>query len=628
MAVPVAIVVDTTQRHQTLDGFGACVSGDEAKQSWWQSLYFDDLRASLMRMDLTPAFKAPYSTLDYCSPWFGEPGSLALDNNQNGPDGTRTRPYTGPADYVTAFGGCTPSIAVMGPDIDTNVQKFDFSAQANPGLIAQLGTQRASQLGDFKLYGSLWSPAPWLKVADGNTAPSNSWPLPAGGTAYPFIWGANFAGGKLDVSNTALAVFNDGTANTSALTQFGRSMAAFLRGFQNQYGVRFYAISIQNELDFEEYYNSAYYPQAAGYVAAVKAVRAQLDLYDDLKAIRIIGPEDVLGGDAYGMWQYGSGDSASDKNLQFVQAVESDATASSALAGFAVHGYSSDGATSAGAAANLWAYWANGWQTSPGSGLPANVKGVTAYQKFSWMTETSGELPEWLASSTSGGFPDKGAFSLAVGLHQALTTGAENGYIYWQLTNGSPSDDTHVETLTDATQLGNAPKYVAAKHFFRFIRPGAQRIAATVTGSTAVLASAYVQDSQGALTVVVINENTGTTPVTLTLPDGFTDSPAAYVSSSTALWVSTPATVSSGQVALSLPGYSVATFTVQSASAVTQPPGGSTDAGTPPSSGNTAVPPSVQTVLGGCQAAPWELWPLLSLLSVGSAWRASRRRRT
>ena len=58
----------------------------------------------------------------------------------------------------------------MGPDIDANVKLFDFAkAQAVPGLIAQLGTGKAAQLGDFKLYGSMFSPAPWVKVSSGNT---------------------------------------------------------------------------------------------------------------------------------------------------------------------------------------------------------------------------------------------------------------------------------------------------------------------------------------------------------------------------------------------------------------------------------------------------------------------------
>jgi O-glycosyl hydrolase len=332
-----SVSIDTSQRSQTIDGFGTCLSSSEPMQTWWQNLYFDDLQASMVRMDITPTFKSPYSDMSYCSPWFGQAAPLSLDNGSNGPDGTRTRRYTGAADCSTTFGGCGAPIAVMGPDIDTNAALFDFTQKANFGLVAQLGKSKSQQLGDFKLYASMWSPAPWVKVSSGNTYGGGASPLPTA-AARPFVWGGNFAGGKLDVSGTPLSQFDDGSGPTTALTQFTRGLAAFLHGFQSAYGVTFYGISIQNELNSEEYYNSATYPLASGYVTALKAARAELDGYPDLKDIRIIGPEDLMGGDAYSMWQYGSGATATDKNLQYLQAIDSDPVASAAIAGFAIHG--------------------------------------------------------------------------------------------------------------------------------------------------------------------------------------------------------------------------------------------------------------------------------------------------
>src|SRR6185369_12833766 len=102
---------------------------------------------------------------------------------------------------------------------------------------------------------------------------------------------------------------------------FARAIAAYLRGFQNHYGVSFYSISIQNELTFEEFYNSATYPLASQYIAALRAVRAELDRYPDLASIRIMGPEDLMGGDPYALWQYGSGTGVTHKNLQFLAAI-------------------------------------------------------------------------------------------------------------------------------------------------------------------------------------------------------------------------------------------------------------------------------------------------------------------
>ena len=355
-----SVQVDVTQRAQAIDGFGTCLSSSEPMQTWWQSLYFDDLAASMVRVDITPTFKSPYSDMSYCSPWFGQAAPLTLDNGGNGPDGTRTRRYTGPADYSASFGGCSAPIAVMGPDIDTNAAYFDFTKKAVPGLVAQLGAAKAGALGGFKLYASMWSPAPWVKVTSGNTYSGGSSPSPSA-VAWPFIWGGNFAGGKLDVSGTPLSQFNDGSGPTSALTQFARGLAAFLHGFQQTYGVTFYAVSIQNELNFEEYYNSATYPLTAAYLTALKAARAELDAHADLKGIRIIGPEDLMGGDAYAMWQYGSGSTETDKNLHYLQAIDGDSTASAAIAGFAIHGYAPDGVSSAGATPQSWQWWSSGW---------------------------------------------------------------------------------------------------------------------------------------------------------------------------------------------------------------------------------------------------------------------------
>ena len=606
--VPVAagaqtVTVDSATRYQTIDGFGTCLSGTEAKQSWWQQLYFDDLQASMVRMDLTPAFTSTYSAESYCSPWFGQAAPLNLDtatSGNNGPDGTRTRRYTGAADYSTSFGGCSAPIAVMGPNIDQNVALFDFTQQAVPGLVAQLGTAAAGQLGGFKLYGSMWSPAPWVKMTSGNTIAAEAWPGP-GAVPWPFIWGGNFAGGILDVSGTALSQFNDGTANTSALTQFARGLAAFLRGFQNTYDVQFYAISIQNELDFEEFYNSAKYPLAASYVAALDAARAELDQYSDLASIKIIGPEDVIGDDAYALWQYGSGATENDKNLKFVQAVEADATAKTALDGFAIHGYGADGVASAGANPQGWDWWANGWTASPAAGIPANVAGFSSFGLESWMTETSGEDVEWLASSTGdGGFPDQGAFSVAVELYDALSTGQESAWLYWQLTDGTPSTDSDVQNLTDATQLGTSPKYNAVKHFFRFIRPGAQRVEATVSGGGSVLASAFVLDAAQSLTVVLINEAPSATTVAVTLPaTPLLTALDAYTSSNGSYWQSSTVGVTATAVSVPVPAYGVVTLYGMAAGtdggvvvtdgggAPGKDAGSATDAGAPPDAGVT-----------------------------------------
>jgi O-glycosyl hydrolase len=573
-----SVVIAPTNKQQVIDGFGTLSNAPPSTgPDWYTNLYLNDMYCSMVRVYLTPSFVAPYSTNLYVSPWYGNNPPLP------GPENNNVRTYTGAAasstqPYTRTFAGQSAPIAVMGPDIDANGKLLVIGAnQAEAGLLAQMGQgSKLQQLGDFKLFGSFWSPQPWVKLTSGNVYPSpggtldGSNPLPVAGTPFPFIWNGTFAGGLLDVSGTLMSVFNDGTANTSALTQFARMVTASLRKFQNQYGVKFYAISIQNELAFEEFYDSCVYENSAEYITALEAVRTELNKYPDLATIKIEGPEDVLGGDPYGMWQYGSGSTAQDKNLKFVDTVEGNSTSSAALSFYSIHGYDGNGVTSTGAASpTSWNYWTQGWTTSPAAGLPSNVEGISSFGKKSWMTETSGETTGWLDSSTSGGFPDSGAFSIALKLHQALTAGQESAWVYYEFNDGTTPADA--SSLTDATALANGPKYVAAKHYFRYIRPNSYRVGTTVNGSSTVLASSYINDASQSLTTVLINSASTAATATVGVPTYPSNiaSFQAYTSSNGSYWQPSTLAINAGNISVPLPGYSVVTLTANTPAKIT-----------------------------------------------------------
>jgi O-glycosyl hydrolase len=553
------------EKQQIIDGFGSHQGNDQVDQQWWKDLFFEDLRATIYRVDLTPRLVAPYSDLNVYSPWFMGSGTNSVFNledtdNPNGPEGNRVRTYTGPQDYSRDFGGENAPIAVMGPDIDYNVNYFTYSPD---GAIAE-GKNRIDQLGDFKLIGSVWSPLPWVKVSSGNTYNQNWWPGPVQGSAWPFIWGGNFAGGRLDVSELPLEVFNDaglgGNGPTSSLTQFARSTAAYIRGYQDFHQVQFYAVSIQNELNFEEFYNSATYPLSSQYIAALKAVRAEFDKYDDLKDIRIMGPEDLLGGDAYGMWQYGGNDDPTHKNLQYLQNLSNDQEAMDAVDFFCIHGYDGNGVSASGATSTLWDWWANGWEESPAAGIPGNVEGYLSYGKKCWMTETSGESRQWLAPAS--GYPNGGGWSVALRIHQALVAGRQSAWVYWTFTESDDSGNPSSFALSNQSLGVNSPKYVAAKHFFRYIRPNAYRVSVESESDDPVLASAYTHDEDGTVTVVLINSGDTELTRTVEIPglakdeltfDQFTSRNGQY-------WQSSTNTFQSGSGTVTLPAYSVVTL--------------------------------------------------------------------
>jgi O-glycosyl hydrolase len=259
-------------QRQTIDGFGAHQGSDTnvSQAAWFRDLFFDDIKCSIYRVDLSPALRTPFSDESYWSPNFGGHGALALP----GPDNNNVRTYTNVSDYTRQFAGGRARIAVMGPNIAHNIQYFDYSAEnkANgpDGTFAEAAKDRAAE--DFKLIGSFWSPVPWVKVSSGSKykgQAGGTGHYPTDGTPLPAIWRGCFSGGMVDVSGESRAEFDDssqpgGSGPTSALTQLARSTAAYLKGYQDRYGVKFYAVSLQNELAFDEFYNSCAYGESFG----------------------------------------------------------------------------------------------------------------------------------------------------------------------------------------------------------------------------------------------------------------------------------------------------------------------------------------------------------------------------
>jgi len=536
-----------TGKGQIIDGFGNCISGDESKQEWWRDHFIDTMGASILRVDLVPRFKTPWSDYNYYSPWFSgkgnEPFAFNYETTEgdvpryyegvpqkefyeqngnrfyNGPEGNRARTYTSATDYTRTFGGKQAPIAVMGPDINDNIDRY-FQVEAGPApmIRAIMGSihLQPELKSRFKLIGSIWSPMPWIKISSGNQVGDNYgfWPFAESGTPYPYISGGNFVGGKLDVSETPMKEFDDAAlpadlngpnadeprGATSALTQFARATVAYLRAIQNATGSRFYAISIQNELNFETFYNSCTYPLSSQYIKALKYVRRELDKYADLRGILIMGPEDLLAGSDWGLWQYGGNAGPIHKNLQYLQEISNDPEADQALSFFCIHGYAEDGVSASGADPVAWKRWADGWSSAPKGGLPAQVRGFKDYGKKSWMTETSGENPSWIWPKE--GFPKDGAFSIAIKIHQALTTGGQSAWVYWQFSDGKA---VAPETLTDSSLKDQSPKLTAVRHFSKYIRPGATRIRTLIEADDGkVLSSAYVNED-ASIVIVLIN---------------------------------------------------------------------------------------------------------------------------
>ncbi len=549
------VTLDTTEKglRQTIDGFGTCIN-DKGAQDWYQKLFFDELRCSIVRVYITPRFKSPWSDHTFNSPWFhGDP-------KMPGPEGNNVRTYTGPSDYTREFAGRKAQIPVMGPDIDDNIKRyFDLDSEriAGGGAVAK----KAQELGGFTIFASVWSPPPWLKTSSGNKISGQKDPMPKDGTPFPFIWFDNFAGGVLDTSGKPLKDFDDsalpgGKGPTSALTQYARNFAAWIRGYQNKFGMKFNVISIQNEPHLEVFYDSCLYRTSGEFIKALKAAREEFDKYPDLKDIKLIGPEDTVGNESTYLWFWENNGFKQYKILQFMRDIEADPVASKALAFYCVHGYAADGITSAGAEPAVWDWAARGWKESPNPQVPPNIKGYESYGKKCWMTETSGDKPEWLFPGV--GFPSQGAFSIAIKIHQALTVGNVSGWIYWQLTDEKP---VYNESLTNPEVREKSPKLAAAKHFFRHIRPGARRVDATVDGTKKLKASAFINEKEKTIVWVLINASKDKMQVKLVQPvkPGLESKGEVFTSCADELWKGSVLEFKDGAGIMEIPAFGVST---------------------------------------------------------------------
>ena len=492
---PIHVVVDAGHRHQTIEGFGTCVGGDAPgpKNRYlneaFETAYMQDLGATILRIEIDPDL-----------------GPKALPRD---------------ADY--------PAVA---DSLDWNAGDVQGRGQLARALLAH-------RLDGFKVYGTPWTPPGWMK----KNGVTHLLDYPTGhGTSPTATKDKN--GGWHDPDNILLP---EQEAN------FGKYLAAFSQGFAAHFEVPVYAVSVQNELLFDEFYNSCRYDfdrSVIDWSAKPPRVRpgsgakSSPSFHDTVSAIgqafrahdistRLEGPESVGPDDAFF--------TATEEG--YLHAVLDDPATAPALNIINIHGYGGDGIHPAGSRA-AWAHFR---------------EDIQGYGRELWMTEESGEDPQW--STSDGQSRENGAISVAVHLDQALAYGDCNAYLYWQILDPKPSGGAL--TVVDGTHGMDtqAKKYCAVKHFFRYIRPGAVRVDASGDTDTFSVC-AFVHDKNKSVTVVMINTAQAPQAVRLTLPPH----PAlavlrAWRTSATESFAALPnVSARAGQASLTLPPQSVVTL--------------------------------------------------------------------
>jgi len=515
------VTIDEGTRYQTIDGWGASIV------SWSElagpdSLYHD------------PRFIRAYARELGCN-------ILRVQCNPHA--------LTGPS-------GRLDDPVELGPDLDENIAKFNFEEPRVKifGQVAQYLRDNALEPDRVKFMADFWTPPHWMKEATGATASFAG--RPARPTPFVTWQGSDTVGGRLKQT-------------PENLQQFARYIAAWTKGFERHYGITFDNISIQNELSFENPFDSCTYLHRLGpdgkreggqywqYAAALKAVK------DEFKRLgittRIRGPHmGNIGQSPENPW-------ALNDQCNFVKAVKDHPDPE--LFDF-LSIYTSNYIEPQWGAVMLRAFregkqsmpqykWAS-WLYCPGFG----------YDKPYWIAEMAAGGPQWLAGPD--GTPGNGAMRVAQNIHNALVWGNVSAYVNWQALNGDRPTPGPSDLLGNTFDVSRKPS-AAFRHFSRYVRPGAVRVAATpstiggadeMDTGNGLDVSAFVHDADRTVTVVLLNMRGEDVPLTIRVPARpHVTSYRVYRTDADESFAAQPAlSVAQGHVTLEVPAYSIITL--------------------------------------------------------------------
>ena len=165
------------------------------------------------------------------------------------------------------------------------------------------------------------------------------------------------------------------------------------------------------------------------------------------------------------------------------------------------------------------------------------------------MTETSGHPRGWA-----------GAIRMVSDMNDYFVGGNVSAWEYWML------DD--VGGMSGGKP---GPKFLAARHFYKFVRPGAVRVD-SASSDADLLTSAFRHDGDGTLSIVLINR--AATPVGVTVKVAGTPVADTYqvIQTTEAGAAPDPGQLAAGQLHLTMPAQSIVTLYGQSAAMKTAAP--------------------------------------------------------
>lgn len=387
------LTANTNQTFQTMKGFGGFGS---QREGWSGGPFTSEAFVNTMMDDLGISILR-----------MNVPTNLEMENDNDDPFVTDLSKY----------------------NINNNTPGHDEKlADHIPYLIAM------KEKGLKTLIASIWSPPVWMKY---NNTVHN-----------------------VKKENEAPPYTNAPNANTNQLRtdmydEFAEYCVAYVRLIKQTTGIEVYALSIQNEPRFSQFYASCVYDGAA-LRDVLKVVGKRFK--DENIATKLFVPEDVG-------W-YDGIKGLTDPILQ-------DAEARQYVDMLAVHGYANDGV------------------------LPGSADAVTWENMYKWGEPYN--IPLWMTETSGYENTLDGAIDLSKAMYIALRYGNISAWVFWTMST----------TKLDAYSLMNAAgekskRYFVSKNFYRYIRPGAQRFQID-SDNDSLLPLAFFNPENQTTTIVVIN---------------------------------------------------------------------------------------------------------------------------
>lgn len=394
---------------------------------------------------------------------------------------------------VQLWGGVSPREIADWRDI--HYEDFDWTTEGVRGKVnLDFAKALVAANPEGRIIGSVWSGPAWMKVNGSRTGTKSGYLLDP----------------KRDYDD-------DNVLREDRLQHFAKWIVEWARAMEAQ-GTPFYALSLQNELMFTQWFESTLYTPEA-YARIVRVVGEMFAAEGVTKPL-FFGPED--------MTKANYADAV--RHRPYVDALMQPEVAPY-FDVFATHGYS------------------DGVREDDANTPAAYARGIAPFGRPYWITE---------GGTGSHAWPEVVERGLVARLHVALTRGNVSLFCGWQLSGRPGHANEHNFMEADHP----TPKTYSAMHYWKHVRPGAVRVEVPPAPAPGLLASAFVDEARGEVVTILVNTTAAPQDVALDWA-GSSDGAWQGYQSDGDRWHEAMAGIDvgeDGQIALTLPGPSITTL--------------------------------------------------------------------